>query len=213
MARAGRRQGVRLMGEAIAILGGSGSLGSALAARLARAGHEVVIGSRDPAKGRSYAEAAAAAAKIVFLTVPFAQQAAILREVGEPLVGKILVDCTVPLVPPKVARVQLPPQGSAAMVAREILGEGARIVSALQNVAADLLGREGEVDCDILVAGDDPADRGDVIRLLKSAGLRAYHAGSLANAAAAEALTSILIFLNRHYGGHAGIRITGLEDA
>jgi NADPH-dependent F420 reductase len=201
------------MGEAIAILGGSGSLGSALAARLARAGHEVVVGSRDPAKGRGYAEAAAAAAKIVFLTVPFAQQAAILREVGEALVGKILVDCTVPLVPPKVARVQLPPQGSAAMVAREILGDEARIVSALQNVAADLLGREGEVDCDILVAGDDPADRGDVIRLLESAGLRAYHAGSLANAAAAEALTSILIFLNRHYGGHAGIRITGLEDA
>lgn len=200
------------MGAAIAILGGSGSLGSALAARLARAGHEVIIGSRDPTKGRGYTEAAAAAAEIVFLTVPFALQAAILREVGEALAGKILVDCTVPLVPPKVARVQLPAQGSAALAAREILGGEARIVSALQNVAADLLGREGEVDCDILVAGDDPADRGDVIRLLESAGLRAFHAGPLANAAAAEALTSILIFLNRHYGGHAGIRITGLED-
>lgn len=200
------------MGTIVAILGGSGSLGSALAARLARAGHQVAIGSRDPAKGLSYAEAAAAG-EIVFLTVPFAQQAAILREVGAALAGKILVDCTVPLVPPRVARVQLPPQGSAAQVAREILGDEARIVSALQNVAADLLGREGEVDCDILVAGDDPVDRGNVIRLLESTGLRAFHAGSLANAAAAEALTSILIFLNRHYGGHAGIRITGLEDA
>jgi NADPH-dependent F420 reductase len=196
----------------VAILGGTGSLGSALARRLSAAGHRVAIGSRDPAKGPGYAEAVAEA-DLVILTVPFAHQAAILAEVADSLAGKILVDCTVPLVPPKVARVQLPSHGSAAMQARAILGDGARIVSALQNVAADLLAADGPVDCDILVVGDDPADRAEVIALLESAGLHALHAGPLANAAAAEALTSVLIFLNRHYGGHGGIRITGLGGA
>ena len=198
-----------MIARTVAILGGSGSLGSALARRLSDAGHLVVIGSRDSAKGSSYADAVAAG-DIVFLTVPFAHQAALLDEVGGRLAGKILVDCTVPLVPPKVARVQLPAEGSAAMRARAILGDGARIVSALQNVAADLLAADGPVDCDILVAGDDPADRNEVIALLESAGLRALHAGPLANAVATEAMTSVLIFLNRHYGGHGGIRITGL---
>ena len=197
--------------SAIAILGGSGSLGSALAGRLRRAGHDVVSGSRDPAKGVGYREAAADA-DLVFLTVPFAHQASILEEIRASIADKILVDCTVPLVPPKVARVQLPPQGSAASIAREILGEEARLVSALQNVAADLLRGDGAVDCDILVTGDDPADRAEVIRILASAGLRAFHAGPLANSVAAEALTSILIFLNRHYRGHAGIRLTGIEE-
>ncbi len=199
----------------IAVIGGTGALGSGLARRLARAGYPVVIGSRDPAKGRSYAEAAAAAAKIVFLTVPFAQQAAILREVGEPLVGKILVDCTVPLVPPKVARVQLPEGGSAVVQAQALLGDGVKVVSAFQNVSHDSLAQlDRPVDCDVLVCGDDKDAREAVVALAKAGGMRGWHAGTLANSAAAEALTSVLIFMNIRYKTHgAGIRITGLPDA
>lgn len=199
------------MNPAVAILGGTGSLGSGLARRLSQAGYAVAIGSRDPARGMTYREAAASA-DIVILTVPFAHQTAVLSDVREALAGKILVDATVPLVPPKVARVQLPPQGSAALAARAILGDDVRIVSAFENVAADLLNQDGPVDCDILVTGDDPAARSAVIALATAIGLRALHAGPLDNAVAAEALTSLLIFLNRHYGGHAGIRITGLGE-
>jgi predicted dinucleotide-binding enzyme len=88
-----------------------------------------------------------------------------------------------------------------------------RIVSAFQNVSADLLHGDGPIACDILVAGDDPSARAEVIGLARAIGLRAFHAGPLANAAAAEALTSVLIFLNRQHSGHAGIRITGLAEA
>lgn len=199
------------MNPAVAILGGTGSLGSGLARRLSQAGYAVAIGSRDPVRGMAYREAVASA-DIVILTVPFAYQTAVLSEVREALAGKILVDATVPLVPPKVARVQLPPQGSAALAARAILGDDVRIVSAFQNVAADLLNQDGPVDCDILVTGDDPVARSAVIALATAIGLRALHAGPLDNAVAAEALTSLLIFLNRHYGGHGGIRITGLGE-
>lgn len=196
----------------VAILGGAGKLGSGLAGRLSKAGYEVVIGSRDPARGLSYRDAAAAA-ELVILAVPFAHQATVLGEVKDMLAGKILIDTTVPLVPPKVARVQLPAQGSAALAAREIVGEQVRLVSAFQNVAADLLVQDGPVDCDILVSGDDPAARAEVVDLANAIGLRALQAGPLANAVAAEALTSVLIFLNRQYGGHAGLRLTGLAGS
>lgn len=200
------------MKPVVAILGGTGKLGSGLAGRLTKAGYEVCIGSRDPARGRGYRDAAEAG-EIVILTVPFAHQASVLEEVKEALAGKILVDTTVPLVPPKVARVQLPAQGSAALLAREIVGDEVRLVSAFQNVAADLLALDGPVDCEILVSGDDPAARTEVVALAEAIGLRALHAGPLANAVAAEALTSVLIFLNRQYGGHAGLRLTGLAES
>jgi NADPH-dependent F420 reductase len=205
----------------VAVLGGTGNLGFALARRWAMAGHEVLIGSREAAKAIEAAarigavglenREAAQAADIVVLTVPFASQRAVLEHVAPALQGKVLIDTTVPLVPPRVARVQLPAEGSAAVLAAAIVGEGVRVVSAFHNVPADTIRRDGEVDCDVLVFGDDKDARAAAIALAQAAGLRAFHAGSLANSAAAEALTSVLIFLNRHYGGHAGIRLTGLE--
>lgn len=214
----------------VAVIGGTGSLGGGLARRLARAGLTVVIGSRDAAKAAAAAgnlaaalpgsrvtglgnHAAAAAAGLVVLAVPFANHRATLLEIAPALAGKIVVDTTVPLVPPRVARVQLPPEGCAAMAAQQLLGDGVTVVSAFQNVSADSLQSDAALDCDVLVTGNKAEAREVVVRLAELAGLRAWHAGSLENAAAAEALTSVLIFMNKRYGGvHTGIRITGIGD-
>jgi NADPH-dependent F420 reductase len=113
-------------------------------------------------------------------------------------------------MPPRVMRVQLPAEGSAAQRAQRLLGEGVRVVSAFHNVAAHKLATDAPVDCDVLVFGDERAARDVAIRLVEACGLRGLHAGALANSAAAEALTSVLIFLNKHYAADgAGLRITG----
>ena len=208
--------------SSIAIVGGTGNLGSALAWRLARAGQRVIIGSRSAESaiaraaelghgltGMANADAAAAA-DIVFVTVPFAAQAATLGEIAQFVAGKIVVETTVPLMPPKVMRVQLPPEGSAAARAQAILGEGVRLVAGFHNVAAHKLAQDIAVDCDILVFGDDKAARAEVVALADAIGLRGIHGGALVNAAAAEAMTSLLIFINKTYAvDGAGIRITG----
>jgi NADPH-dependent F420 reductase len=209
------------------IIGGTGDLGAALARRLATLGKELWIGSRDPAKAEASAAAlqaefpkarigglgvadAAARADVCFLTVPYAAQAGTLEQIRAGVQGKILVDATVPLKPPAVGRVQLPAAGSAVVEGAAILGEGVRVVSALQNVGAEKLASGGDIDADVLVAGDDAAAVEEVRTLLTEIGLRSWHVGPLANSAAAEALTSVLIQLNRRYKmGQAGIRITG----
>lgn len=209
--------------KSVAVVGGTGNLGAAIARRLAKAGRRVVIGSRSSESaakaaeelgfdltGAANADAAAAACDIVIVTVPFAAQEATLAEIAPHVAGKIVIDTTVPLVPPKVMRVQLPVEGSAAMRAQSLLGEGVTLVSAFHNVAAHTLITDADVDCDVLVFGDDKAARAEVIGLAEQMGLRGLHGGALVNAAAAEALTSVLIFLNKTYQvDGAGIRITG----
>jgi NADPH-dependent F420 reductase len=198
-----------LENRTIAVIGGRGQLGAALAARWRAAGLEVVVGSRS---GMPYAEAAEAA-DIIVVTVPFAAQAEALAQIAPHAAGKIVLDTTVPLVPPRVMRVQLPPEGSAAERAQAVLGETARVISGFHNVAAHKLAEPGAVDCDCLVFGDDRADRAVGVALGEAAGLKALHGGALANSAAAEALTSVLIFLNRTYKSDgAGLRITNLPD-
>jgi NADPH-dependent F420 reductase len=125
--------------------------------------------------------------------------------------GKLVIDATVPLVPPRVARVQLPPEHSAALTAQKRLGPGVRVVAAFHNVAAHKLAHDEPIDCDVLVFGDDPKDREAAMALVVAAGLRGVHGGPLANSVAAEALTSVLININRNYKvDGAGIRITGI---
>ena len=217
------------MTRTIAVLGGTGQEGSGLALRWAHAGYPVVIGSRDPERAAAKAaelrarlgsgaiegddnRRAAERAEIAVLTVPYAAHRATLEQVKEALAGKILVDVTVPLVPPQVARVQLPPEGSAAVAAQRLLGPAVTVVSAFQNVSAHLLDDlAAAVDCDVLVCGDDKEARAAVVALAEAAGMRGLHGGALANSAASEALTSVLIFLNRRYGiKSSGIRFTGL---
>lgn len=210
------------MSRRIAVIGGTGNLGAALAGRWARSGLSVTIGSRDAERARAAAEAmgegvagndyagAAAAADVIVLAVPFAAQAEAIAAIAPHAAGKIVVDTTVPLVPPKVMRVQMPPEGCAALRAQALLGEGASLVSAFHSVAAHKLAQDIEVDCDVLVFGDDKAAREVIVDLATAAGLRGLHAGALANSVAAEALTSVLIFLNKTYAvDGAGIRITG----
>jgi 8-hydroxy-5-deazaflavin:NADPH oxidoreductase len=206
----------------IAVVGGTGKLGMAIARRLAKAGRKVIIGSRSAenanraaaevgfgATGLSNADAAAAG-RIVLVTVPFAAQEATLAEIAPHASGKIVVDTTVPLVPPKVMRVQLPAEGSAAQRAQRLLGPQATVVSAFHNVAAHKLATDQDIDCDVLVFGDDKAARAEVVALVEVTGLRGVHGGALANSAAAEALTSVLIFINRTYQvDGAGLLISG----
>jgi NADPH-dependent F420 reductase len=212
----------------IAIIGGTGALGSGLARRLATAGYPIVIGSRtadkaaEAAQGIAHApdapaprgaanEEAAGAGDIILVTVPWASQAAILDTIKPHIAGKLVIDTTVPIQPPKVSRVQLPPEDSAAMAARQRLGPEARLVSAFHNVAAHKLQKDEGINCDVLVFGDDAKDRETVIGLAEAIGLRGLHAGPLANSAAAEALTSVLIGINRTYKvDGAGIFITGI---
>jgi NADPH-dependent F420 reductase len=210
----------------IALIGGTGALGAAIARQLAKAGESVILGSRDPAKAAAAASAlqaetgrpvqglgnaeAAAAASIIIVTVPFASQETTLAEIASGCRGKIVVDTTVPLMPPKVMRVQLPLEGSAAVRAQKLLGEGVTVVSAFHNVAAHKLATDAIVECDVLVFGDERAAREQVLRLVAQCGLRGLHGGALVNSAAAEALTSVLIFLNKTYAvDGAGVRITG----
>ena len=214
----------------IAILGGTGDLGTGLAIRWSKAGHKIVIGSRTQEKANAAVAAlkaispetpavamvnpdAATAGDIVVLTVPYEHQLSTLESVRPALSGKILIDVSVPLVPPKVGTVQLPTEGSAGKRAQDFLGEDVAVVSAFQNVAAHLLQKDVKIECDVLVAGNKKAARETVIELIEQAGMNGWHAGPIENAAAAEALTSILIQINRRHDiSHSGIRIVGQDD-
>lgn len=220
---------------AIAVVGGTGQLGNRLSQRWAKAGYRIIIGSRTLEKAQTAAQScerellefgtlltieamenldAAKAAEIVVMTVPFAHHRSTLESLKPLLAGKILVDTTVPLVPPKVARVQLPDGGSAGQIAQSILGEEVSVVSAFQNVPAHQLQvSDDSLDCDVLVSGNSKAARAQVIQMVEAAGMRGFHAGLINNAAAAEALTSVIININRQFKCHAGIRISGVDES
>jgi len=218
----------------IAILGGTGDLGTGLARRWVQAGYDVIIGSRTQEKAEAAVasmrevmaergiekvnvramenRSAAECADIVAMTVPFSHQTSTLEHIKPVMQGKILIDVTVPLVPPKVARVQLPEGGSAGQIAQALLGDGVSVVSAFQNVAAHHLQEGHGLDCDVLVCGNKKDARTKVIELVEAAGMRGIHAGPINNAAAVEAMTSVLIFINKQYKCHSGVKITDLPD-
>ncbi len=216
----------------IAVLGGTGKEGSMLAMRWARGGYKVIVGSRDREKARSKCDefnarlgdaylipadnaSAAAQADIVVLSVPYSAHKATLQAVAPHLDGKVLIDVTVPLDPSDVFTVHLPPGRSAALEAQAMLGDKVRVVAAFQNISfIKLKDLDGAVDCDVLVCGDDPEAKAEAIQLVEATGMRGIDAGPLANAVAVEALTPVLLSINRRYKVKgAGIRITGLPDA
>ena len=212
----------------ITIVGGSGALGAGLAKRWARKGHQIIIGSRDEKRASEAAtrlnneagtksiiglenKEASENGEIVVLTVPFSNHMSTLSLIAPALDNKILIDVTVPLVPPKVRTVHIPEGGSCAKAAQEFLGKSVRVVSAFQSVAATHLDDlEHEIDCDVLVCGNDPEAREVVVGLASDANMKAWHAGVIANSIVAEAMTSSLIFMNNRYKiDGAGLRITG----
>ena len=207
----------------IAIIGGTGDLGSGLAKGWGGAGYSIVLGSRSRENAVAKAEelgafargednvGAARAGDIVVIAVPFANHEATLIEIREAVQGKIVVVAVVPLAPPRVWEVRVRPEGSAAEIAQNLLGPDVRVTSAFHNVGASKLHAGGKADCDILVFGNDKAARDTVIELAGAVTTRGVDGGVLANSAAAEALTAVLISINRRYKvPGAGIRITGL---
>ncbi|WP_404481481.1 NADPH-dependent F420 reductase [Novosphingobium sp. BL-52-GroH] len=209
----------------IAVIGGTGALGKGIARRLVAAGHQVTIGSRSAEKAQTTAQELGAAGyaanadaaegkDVVIVAVPHASQGDTLGEIRGRVGEAVVVDTTVPLVPPKVMRVQLPAEGSAALQAREHLGPDVRLVTAFHNVSAHHLDSDHAIDCDVLVFSDDIEARKVVVDLCPGMGIRGLSGGALANSAAAEALTSILIYMNKTYKGDgAGIRFTNLAEA
>jgi NADPH-dependent F420 reductase len=221
------------MTRPIAIIGGTGPLGTGLALRWARAGETIIIGSRDAVRAQQTAAtiqqkagpqsqvsgmenaAACAAADILMLTVPFEGQAALLRQLKPAMTaGSILIDATVPLaasVGGRASRTLGVWQGSAAQQAAELVPKEVSVVAAFHNVSADLLNGDAPLDCDVIVCSDN-ADAAQLTRRLaaKIPGVRAIDGGKLENARIVEQITALLIGLNIRHKGHAGIRITGL---
>jgi NADPH-dependent F420 reductase len=215
----------------IAVLGGTGKEGKGLAYRWAKAGYRVLIGSRSSEKAVTAASEimellegsssvvgmtnpeAAQQADIVVLTVPYSAHRDTLEGVKDMLKGKLLVDTTVPLMPPKLSKVQMPGAGSAAQEAKEIVGEDVEVVAAFQNVSYTYLLGEEELECDVLVTGTSKKARAEVLRLVEAADLIGWDAGPIENSVVVEGLTSVLININRLYGSkHAGIKITGVPE-
>lgn len=216
----------------IAVLGGTGKEGKGLAYRWARAGYGVRIGSRSVEKAIAAANEikemlgdgisveglsnleAARAANIAVLTVPYSAHRETLESVKNELKGKILIDVTVPLVPPKVATVQMPKAGSAAQEAKEILGEDVQVCAAFQNISHEHLLDDSDVECDVLVTGTSKEARAETIKLVEAAGLQGWDAGPIENSVVIEGMTSVLIGINKKYGStHAGIKITGAKQS
>jgi NADPH-dependent F420 reductase len=214
----------------IAVLGGTGKEGKGLAYRWAKAGYRVLIGSRLSERAVTVASEiiqllegsssvvgttnleAAQQSDIVVLTVPYAAHRPTLESVKDALKGKLLIDATVPLVPPKVTKVQMPPAGSAAQEAKEIVGEDVQVVAAFQNISHELLLGEEDIECDVLVTGTSKAARHEALRLVEAAGLTGWDAGPIENSVVLEGLASVLIYINKQYGStHAGIKITGVN--
>ena len=211
--------------QTIGVLGGSGALGSGLSYRLGKAGYQVVIGSRNPGKASEKVNEinqrlkqekisiesnylAAEKSDLVILAVPFSNHGVILEEIAPVVQNKIVLDTTVPLVPPKVARVQLPEYGSVAKKTQELLGKEVRVVSAFQNVAASHLVEDDALTGEILVFGNNKDAREIIIGLIQEIGMKGWHAGSIDNSVVAESMTSVLIFMNKFYKMEgAGINI------
>jgi len=213
----------------IAVLGGTGKEGKGLAYRWAKAGYRLLIGSRYSEKAVTAAseimellegessvvgttnQEAAEQADIIVITVPYSGHRELLESVKDALNGKLVIDTTVPLVPPKVSKVQMPAAGSAAQEAKEILGENVEVVSAFQNVSYEHLLDDEEVECDVLVTGSSKKARQEALTLVEAAGLTGWDAGPIENSVVVEGLTSVLINVNKQYGStHAGIKITGV---
>jgi NADPH-dependent F420 reductase len=215
----------------LAVIGGTGEEGSGLAMRWVRSGYRVVIGSRSAQKAAeicaqlnsklgdpgliSGAENSDAArqADLIVLAVPYAAQKDILESIRPALAGKILINVGAYINPERPAQTELPPGGSTSLEAQEQLGPEVRVVAAFQNVSAEYLSDpEREIDCDVLVCGDDAEAKVSAMQMVEAAGMTAYDAGPLKNSIAVEGMTAILLGINKRYHARlSGIRITGVS--
>ena len=201
----------------ITVIGGTGPQGSGLAQRFALAGVDVIVGSRDGARAESIAaelmdplegapgsivgmdnlSAVQAADEMVVLAVPYGGHDTTLDAISSGLERKILIDIVVPLADGNPKKAAMPPEGSATEAAQAILGEEVPVVGALHNVSAHVLADlKQEINCDILVCGNDLEAKNKVIALIERLGVTCYNCGLAESARCIEALTPILIRLN-----------------
>jgi NADPH-dependent F420 reductase len=220
-----------LVKPVIAIIGGTGKEGKGLAYRWASAGYQVIIGSRQLEKAIESAneitllakpkfpilgmtnEDASKTGQVIAVSVPYAAHQITLESIKVNCDNKIVIDVCVPLVPPKVSKVQMPKAGSAGQEAQLILGENCRVVSAFHNISYERLLKNEPVDCDVLVCGSNKEAKSIILQLVKDAGMRGWDAGPIENSVIPEGLTSVLIGINKQFGVLAsGIKITGVFD-
>lgn len=213
----------------LAVIGGTGKEGRALAARFARVGVSVVIGSRDAARGENAARElnarlttnyvsgmsnreAAQRADVVLLAVPYDGMRPILEDIREAVQNRVVINTASSLDPERKSRARIPAAGSVTAEVQQFLGSAAKVVTAFQNVSPEKLeSLDEQIDSDVLVCGADADTRAAVINLIERTGIDAYDAGVLANAVAVETLTAVLINLNIRYKMQgAGIRLTGV---
>src|SRR3989304_7585058 len=214
----------------IGIIGGTGKEGFGLATRWVKSGFSVIIGSRSFEKAIQAAEKVrgvypgakvngntneqtAELSDIIVLTIPYTSHTEILNKLKPYIKEKLVIDVTVPLVPPRVSVVQMPPDGSAAQEALQILGPTANLAAAFHNISSlNLTSDSNSADCDVLVTGTSSDARSQTLTLVKDAGFIGWDAGPIENSVVLEGLTSVLIWINKKYGSnHAGIRITGVN--
>jgi 8-hydroxy-5-deazaflavin:NADPH oxidoreductase len=215
--------------KTIAILGGTGKEGKGLSYRLAQAGYKIYIGSRSLEKaqntanelltnfsgqfrihGSTYTEAVRRS-DIIILSVPYIAHREVLVSIKDYMMGKLLIDVTVPIFGKEIDRANIPPSESAAQEARMILGENAEVCAAFQNISYKNLLDFSGCECDVLVTGTSEAARQETINIVANVGYRGWDAGPIENSIVVEGLTRLLIYINRQYkSSHAGIKITGV---
>jgi NADPH-dependent F420 reductase len=213
----------------IAVVGGTGPQGRGLGYRLARAGHDVVLGSRDADRATAAADElaarldgpgsitgadnfeACAKADLVLLAVPYDGHDALVEQLREPLAGKIVISCVNPLGFDQHGPFGLDLEaGSAAEAAAALLPESV-VVGAFHHLSAVTLITDDELHEDVLVCADD-RDAAEVVAGLAEAvtGRHGVYAGRLRLARQLEPLTAVLISVNKVHRIHSGIRVTGL---
>jgi hypothetical protein len=217
------------MSQMIAVIGGTGKEGNALALRFAKAGLNVIIGSRDAMKGENAAREmnarlglanvsgtsnreAAAQADIVLLSVPYDGMKPILEDLRDVVQNKIVINIASSLDPERKSRAKPPAAGSVTAEVQQFFGETVKVVCAFQNISPEKLESvEDKIDSDVIVCGGDKAARETVIELIRKIGIDAFDGGVLANAVAVEAMTAVLIAVNIKYKVRgAGIRLVGI---
>jgi 8-hydroxy-5-deazaflavin:NADPH oxidoreductase len=211
----------------VAIVGGTGNLGSALALRLGAPGVKVIIGSRDAQKAQNAVatlkpkmragelsgttnQEAVKQAEFIVIAVPYEGHQQMVQDLKGQLAGKIVIDAVVPL---KKIRPFVPPAGSALQEAQQIIGAEAPVIGALHNISAVDLGEVDSPLGDVLVCGDNEEAKQKVMEIIRRIGARAFDGGPAANAYVIEGLTGVIIHLNRKYKSkHGTIKITGIGD-
>ena len=211
----------------IAIVGGTGNLGSGLAPRLAAPGVKIIIGSRDAEKAKNAVATlkprlragelegmtnrdAVKGAEFVVIAVPYEGHAQMVSDLKGQLGGKTVIDTVVPL---NKGKPFVPTAGSALLEAQQILGGEAPVVGALHNISAVDLGDADAPLGDVLVCGDNVEAKSKVMEIIERIGARAFDGGPASNAYVIEGLTGVIISLNRKYKSkHGSIKITGIRD-